>query len=50
MEHLISAYDEGYIDKSTLQDFNRQYKVCLKEINSYIKYLKTAKLSPVMNN
>jgi four helix bundle protein len=50
MEHLISAYDEGYIDKSTLQDLNRKYKVCLKEINSYIKYLKTAKLSPVMNN
>jgi four helix bundle protein len=50
MEHLISAYDEGYIDKSTLQYLNRKYKICLKEINTYLKYLKTAKLSPIINN
>lgn len=50
MEHLITAYDEGYIDKSTLEDFNKKYKVCLKEINGYIKYLKTVKEYPIMNN
>lgn len=43
MEHLITAFDERYITKSQLQDFNDDYRKCLKELNSYIKYLKTAK-------
>ena len=50
MEHLITAYDDGYIDKTKLENFNRQYKNCLKEINGYIKYLKTAKSKPIINN
>lgn len=50
MEHLITAYDDNYIDKQTLINFNKKYKQCLKEINSYIKYLKTAKAKPIINN
>jgi four helix bundle protein len=43
MEHLITAYDEEYINENKLKEFNIFYKKCLKELNSYIKYLKTAK-------
>jgi four helix bundle protein len=43
MEHLITAYDDGFIDKVELQGFNKKYRLCLKELNTYIKYLKTAK-------
>jgi four helix bundle protein len=50
MEHLITAYDETYIDKITLENFNKKYKHCLKELNTYIKYLKTAKSKPIINN
>jgi len=50
MEHLITAYDEKYINKETLTLFNRNYKLCLKELNIYIKYLKTAKANPIINN
>jgi four helix bundle protein len=50
MEHLITAYDESYLDKITLENLNKKYKLCLKEINGYIKYLKTAKAKPIINN
>ena len=50
MEHLITGYDEDYFDKLTLEKFNKVYKQCLKEINGYIKYLKTAKTKPIINN
>ncbi|MBO9681852.1 MAG: four helix bundle protein [Flavisolibacter sp.] len=50
MEHLITGYDEGYLDKLILEKFNKSYKQCLKEINGYIKYLKTAKAKPIINN
>ena len=43
MEHIITAYDENYINEQTLKDVNEDYKRCLKETNSYIKYLKSAK-------
>jgi len=43
MEHIITAYDENYINEQTLKDVNDDYKKCLKELNSYIKYLKSAK-------
>ena len=43
MEHIITAYDENYIHEQTLKDVNEDYKKCLKELNSYIKYLKSAK-------
>jgi four helix bundle protein len=43
MEHLITASDEGFITNELLQELNSLYKECLKELNSYIKYLKEAK-------
>jgi four helix bundle protein len=50
MEHLIAAYDETYFDKQTLENLNKKYGQCLKEINGYIKYLKIAKAKPRINN
>ena len=44
LEHIITAYDENYITKEILAAINKEYKECLKQLNSYIKYLKTAKL------
>lgn len=43
MEHLITAFDEHYINEDFLKELNEDYKKCLKELNTYIKYLKTAK-------
>jgi four helix bundle protein len=43
LEHMITAYDEKYITKELLSEVNKDYKECLKEQNTYIKYLKTAK-------
>lgn len=43
LEHIITAYDDKYITKDILSDINKDYKECLKQLNSYIKYLKTAK-------
>lgn len=42
-EHLVTAYDDNYITKDLLADVNKDYKECRKQLNSYIKYLKTAK-------
>jgi four helix bundle protein len=43
MEHIITAYDEKYITKELLAEFNKDYKECLKQLNGYIKYLKDTK-------
>ena len=43
LEHVITAYDEKYITKSILNEVNNDCKECLKQLNGYIKYLKTAK-------
>lgn len=40
---MITAFDEQYITKEVLEAINNDYKICLKEINGYIKYLKEAK-------
>ena len=45
LEHMITAYDEQYISKELLSELNKKYKECLKQINSYIRYLKTAKMN-----
>ena len=45
MEHIITAYDDSYIAKPLLNEIHADYKTCLKEINLYIKYLKTVKAS-----
>ena len=43
LDHIITAFDDKYISKELLTEINKDYKDCLKELNSYIKYLKTAK-------
>jgi four helix bundle protein len=43
MDHLITSYDEGYVTKDVLKELNQHYKKCLLELNSYIKYLNSAK-------
>ncbi|MFZ1530505.1 MAG: four helix bundle protein [Ferruginibacter sp.] len=43
LEHMITAYDETYITKLVMKEVNAGYKECLKQLNAYIKYLKTAK-------
>jgi four helix bundle protein len=43
MDHLITAFDEEYINNDQLKILNEEYKACLKELNTYIKYLKNAK-------
>jgi four helix bundle protein len=43
LEHMITAYDEKYRAKEILTEVNKDYKECLKQLNGYIKYLKTAK-------
>lgn len=43
LEHMITAYDEKYITNEILNKINKEYKECLKQINSYIKYLKSTK-------
>jgi hypothetical protein len=48
---MIAAYDEKFITKELLNDTNTDYKECLKQLNSYIKYLKTAKMNhEIINN
>src|SRR5687767_11039664 len=43
LEHMITAFDENILSKEILKEVNKDYKTCLKELNGYIKYLKTAK-------
>jgi four helix bundle protein len=50
LEHMITAYDEKYIEKNILSEINKDYKECLKQLNGYIKYLKTTKKNEIINN
>lgn len=45
LEHLICAFDEGYMDQAKLDEMRLLIDQCLFKINGYIKYLKTAKES-----
>jgi four helix bundle protein len=45
LDHMITAYDETYITKDILIEINNDYKDCLRQLNSYIGYLKSAKQS-----
>ncbi len=49
LEHMITAYDDKYITKDILGEINKDYKECLKQLNGYIKYLKTVKLGEKNN-
>ena len=48
MDHMITAFDETYINRDQLKILNEEYKACLKDLNVCIKYLKTAK--EIINN
>ena len=37
LDHMITAYDEKYIAKEILSEINKDYKECLKQLNTYIK-------------
>jgi len=43
LEHLICAFDEGYIEESQLIEYKNCYNQCLKLLNGYIYYLKKQK-------
>jgi four helix bundle protein len=42
LEHLITAFDEGYISLDQLDSFKIQIDNCGKLLNGYINYLKKA--------
>jgi four helix bundle protein len=39
LEHLITAFDENYINTDTLKEIKEHYDTCLKLLNGYIRYL-----------
>ena len=43
LEHLITAFDEGYIISENLKAHKMQYDTCLRLINGYIRYLGNSK-------
>ena len=43
LEHLITAFDEGYISSEILKTMKTQCDSCLKLINGYIRYLEKSK-------
>lgn len=38
-DHLITAFDEGYINQQTLDEFNRKIDHCQRLLNGYITFL-----------
>jgi four helix bundle protein len=42
-DHLVTAFDEEYIDEATLNDFKKDINECLALLNGYINYLLSAK-------
>ena len=45
LEHMICAFDEGYIGDATLSEVRNQYQRCLRLLNGYVRYLKNRKAS-----
>lgn len=43
LEHLLTAFDEGYISQDLLKKTKLQYDSCLKLLNGYIRYLGESK-------
>lgn len=46
LDHLIVAYDEGYINEEILLDMRKKYDRGLKLINGYVLFLKNSKKQP----
>lgn len=44
LDHIICAYDEGYINDAILDNLRNMYLQCLKLLNGYILYLKKRKM------
>ena len=43
LDHLITAFDEGYIDENKLEEMRKKFSHCLKLLNGYISYLNRRK-------
>lgn len=43
MEHIICAFDEGFIDEQLLGECRQRVDYCTKVLNGYIAYLQKAK-------
>lgn len=43
LEHLITAFDENYIDTEILKDYKSRIDSCARLLNGYIRYLVKAK-------
>ncbi len=43
LEHLITAFDEGFISSEMLKDFKTRVDTCGRLLNGYINYLSKAK-------
>ena len=43
LEHLICAFDEGYLSETALKDFRNDFEDLLKLINGFISYLQKQK-------
>jgi len=43
LEHLITAFDEGYITKENLKELKIIHGDCLRLLNGYIRYLRNSK-------
>ena len=50
VDHLIVAFDEGYIDEIQLNKLKNDCLECVKVLNGYISYLKKAKNEELTSN
>jgi len=44
-DHIIVAYDEGYINEAQARKYDEQAEECIRIINGYINYLMKSKQS-----
>lgn len=49
LDHILTAYDEGYISIETLSNREIQYQIVLKLINGYILFLQNSKSKELKN-
>lgn len=43
LDHLITAFDDKYINKEILKDMKEKHDTCLRLINGHIRYLEKSK-------